>query len=58
MPEAARNPRAATRETESATPVANSNWRFCDHMLAKNGIVAAPAACANMAMGAAKSCLA
>src|ERR1035438_834419 len=58
MPEAASSPKAATRETDSATPDANSKRRFCDHMLAKNGSVAAPAACANMAMGAVKSCLA
>ena len=58
MPEAASTPSEATRETESATCVAKSKRRCCVHRLAKNGMEAAPAACASTAMGAEKICLA
>src|SRR6476469_6484346 len=56
--DAASRPRQATRDTESATCVANSNRLFCAHRLAKNGIEAAPAACASTAMGAVNNCFA
>src|ERR1017187_3037759 len=52
------SPRHATRETESATCVANSNLFSLAQRLAKKGIEAAPAACASTAMGAVKSCFA
>lgn len=58
MSEAASMPRQATRDTESATWVANSYCFFCAHRLAKKGIEAAPAACASTAMGAVNNCLA
>src|ERR1700749_2108948 len=53
--EPASNPMQVTRDTESATVLANSK-RFCfAHRLAKKGIEAAPAACASIDMGAVNS---
>src|ERR1035437_5533635 len=54
-PEATSSPSEITRETESATFIANSYRLSLDHRLAKNGIEATPAACANTAIGAVKS---
>jgi ferredoxin len=45
----------ATRDTESATALANSNRFSLAHRLAKNGIDATPAACASIAIGAVNS---
>ena len=47
-----------TRDTESATALANSKRCSFAHRLAKNGMEAAPAACASIDIGAVNSRLA